>query len=298
MPLFFLVTGYFSKPKPIAETMKKDFIRLFVPFFFTAIVMLIISLALFPMGIEGVKTPSYTFEALVYGNGSSVNHQKIWGNWSVVGSVWFLPALFWAKTVFNCLIQKVGRFAPLLILIIGGLAALAGQYILLPYSILQGLTAIPFLMIGYYVKMAGGLDEVNRKIRKNQLLTIVVTICCIGWFVTTLGNNLDMAQFNWNLYYYPNVLFATAGTYVCYLFSAFIAHHNNIVSSSLSFLGKYSLILVCFPVIETYVIPFNQIIPAIPMKNIILLGCKILWCVFAMVLSFKMPLLRKMFVIK
>ena len=120
MPLFFLVTGYFCKPKPIAEAMKKDFARLFVPFFFFFIVMLIVSLALSPFDIEGVKSPAYTFEALIYGNGSSVNHHKLWGNWSVVGSVWFLPALFWAKTVFE------GWLAPTLFLVLSLVSTVCG----------------------------------------------------------------------------------------------------------------------------------------------------------------------------
>ena len=298
MPLFFLVTGYFCKPKPKAEAMKKDFSRLFVPFFFTAIVMLIISMALSPFDIDGVKSPAYTFEALIYGNGSSVNHHKIWGNWSVVGSVWFLPALFWAKTVFNCLIHKENNITPWVILMIGGLAAWAGQYILLPYSLLQGLTALPFLLIGYYAKKAGGLDVVNKMIVSKVSLAVLVVSCCVGWFMTTFGNNLDMAQFNWSLCYYPNLLFATAGTYVFYLISLLISKMNGWISSSLAFLGKYSLILVCFPVIETYVIPFNQMIPNMPMKSFLLLACKVLWCVLAMVVSFKIPILRKLFAIK
>ena len=103
----------------------------------------------------------------------------------------------------------------------------------------------------------GGLNVVNKMIVSKVWLAVLVVSCCVGWFMTTFGNNLDMAQFNWNLYYYPNLLFATAGTYVFYLISLLISKKNGLISSSLAFLGKYSLILVCFPVIETYVIPFN-----------------------------------------
>lgn len=298
MPLFFLVTGYFCKPKPVLASLRGDFMRLFVPFFFTAFVMLLVSLALSPFDIEGVKSPSYTFEALIYGNGSSVNHHKLWGNWSVVGSVWFLPALFWAKTTYNIFLQYNRKYLPWFVLAIGGLAAIAGQYVLLPYSMLQGVTAVPFLMIGHVAKQVGGMDKVNQKIRSNRWLIVIVALCCIGWFMTTFGNCLDMAQFNWGLYYYPNLILATAGTYVFYLLSVVISRMKGRISSSLSFLGRYSLILVCFPVIETYVIPFNTMIPAIPMKKLVLLGCKVLWCVLAMVVSFKTPMLRKLFRIK
>ena len=298
MPLFFLVTGYFCKPKPILASIRGDFTRLFVPFFFTALVMLLVSLALSPFAIEGVKSPSYIFEALIYGNGSSVNHHKLWGDWSVVGSVWFLPALFWAKTTYNILLQYNSKYIPWIVMAIGGLAAIVGQYVLLPYSMLQGVTAVPFLMIGHFAKQMGGMEEVNHKTRSNRWFIVIAALFCIGWLFTTFGNYLDMAQFNWSLYYYPNLIFATAGTYVFYLLSVLVSRMKGIVSSSLAFLGRYSLILVCFPVIETYVIPLNAMIPAMPMKQLVLLGCKVLWGVLAMVVSFKTPKLRKLFAIK
>ncbi len=45
-------------------------------------------------------------------------------------------------------------------------------------------------------------------------------------------------------------------------------------------------------------IPFNQMIPNMPIKSFLLLACKVLWCVLAMVVSFKIPVLRKLFAIK
>ena len=45
-------------------------------------------------------------------------------------------------------------------------------------------------------------------------------------------------------------------------------------------------------------IPFNQMIPNMPMKSFLLLACKVLWCVLAMIVSFKIPILRKLFAIK
>ena len=39
-----------------------------------------------------------------------------------------------------------------LVCVIGVISCLIGQYIQLPYSMIQGLTAIPFLYIGYVAK--------------------------------------------------------------------------------------------------------------------------------------------------
>lgn len=298
IPLFFIVTGYFCKPKPIYETMKHDFKRLFVPFFFTTVFMLLLSLVLYPFELEGVKDPRYTFEALIFGNASSVNYHKIWGNWAVVGSVWFLPALFWSKTIFNCLIQKQGIPITIIVLILGGIAAWVGQYMLLPYSFLQAVSALPFLLIGYIVSQKGGIKKITEIIWNSNFLKSIIFLLFFCWFLTTFIDCLSLASFKWKLFYYPNILFAGAGTYFIYLTSTAIAQKTTYFAKVLSFLGKYSIILVCFPVIESYMIPLETIIPVIPFKSIIILGCKVLWCVLAIILSFEIPFLRNIFSIK
>lgn len=299
MPLFFIVAGYFCKAKPIIPTMRNDFKRLFIPFFFTASVMFIASLLLCKLNIDEIKSPQYTLEALLYGNGSSVNQHKVWGNWSVVGSVWFLPALFWAKTAFNIMLNKLStKCVALLSLVIGGLAAFVGQEILLPYSLLQGMTALPFLLIGYMVKQRGGVRACKEGVLSNKKILCCMMVLTICWIISTFFNSLDMAQFNWKLYYYPNVVLAATGTFICWLVSDFISTKTRYIANCLSFFGIYSIILVCFPVIETYIIPLKVIIPSIPMKGLVVLSCKVLWCVLTMFLTFKIKILRKIFSIK
>lgn len=105
MPLFFLVAGYFFKPRDCKKEFALDFRRIMVPFFFAGILMLLLAMAFSPFNFESVKSPSYALEALIYGNGSSVNYHKIFGNFASIGSVWFLGALFWSRQIFNFLLN-------------------------------------------------------------------------------------------------------------------------------------------------------------------------------------------------
>ena len=294
MPLFFLVAGYFFKPRDCKKEFALDFRRIMVPFFFAGILMLLLAMAFSPFNFESVKSPSYALEALIYGNGSSVNYHKIFGNFASIGSVWFLGALFWSRQIFNFLLNKTkGNELLTLVCVIGVISCLIGQYIQLPYSMIQGLTAIPFLYIGYVAK-------------NNNLLTAhqlgggksIVVISVALWGISTFFGWLDMAQVRWKLFYFPNVLLATAGTYFFYLVSKMICRKTIYVKQVLAFLGKYSLVLVCFPVVETYVLPLGDIVPQMPMSEIVMIGLKVLWCALTLLASLKIPVLRKIFSIK
>lgn len=103
MPLFFLVSGYFFKSREIKEAPSIDFKRIMIPFFFSGILMLILTYIFHHFQFNSIKTPNYIFEGLIYGNGSTVNYHKTFGNFASIGSIWFLGALFWSRTFFNIL---------------------------------------------------------------------------------------------------------------------------------------------------------------------------------------------------
>lgn len=159
LPLFFLVAGYFFKPRELKNAFCLDFKRIMIPFFFTGLLMLTMALLFSPFHFDSVKSPSYVLEALAYGNGSSVNYHKLWGNFASIGSVWFLCALFWSRQFFNLLLKVQGKKLVALVCLIGASACAIGQFVQLPYSMIQGLTALPFLYIGYVAKQRNILNS-------------------------------------------------------------------------------------------------------------------------------------------
>ena len=155
MPLFFLVAGYFFKQRGFKEAFTLDFRRIMVPFFFSGFLMLLLALVFSPFSFESVKSPQYALEAVLYGNGSMVNYGKLFGDFSSIGSVWFLGALFWSRQFYNVLSRLSSRQLMALTWGIGCGAYVAGQYVQLPYSMIQGLTALSFLWIGRQAKERG-----------------------------------------------------------------------------------------------------------------------------------------------
>lgn len=100
---------------------------------------------------------------------------------------------------------------------------------------IQGLTALPFLYIGFETRRRNLLN--NIKLRKWEVLLIIL------WFISTFFGWLDIAQVRWNLYYVPNVILATSGTFFCYLISRYICQYFFAAKNILAFLGKYSIVL-------------------------------------------------------
>lgn len=297
MPLFFLVAGYFFKQRGFKEAFMLDFKRIMVPFFFSGLLMLLLALAFSPFDFESVKSPQYALEAVLYGNGSMANYDKVLGDFSSIGSVWFLGALFWSRQFYNAL-SRLGS-KPLMALTwgIGCVACIAGQYVQLPYSMIQGLTALPFLWIGHEARVHNLLH--SNVLTKDKWGGVVTAIVVLLWFVSTFFGWLDMAQVRWKLYYIPNVVLATGGTYFFYIVSKFICGRTDSVCSLaakvLAFLGRYSIVLVCLPVVETYCLPFDDIVPAIPMRGLAMIGIKLAWCGLALYASIKVPFLRNIF---
>lgn len=291
MPLFFIISGYFFRIRGITECVKGNARRLLWPLVFTTLLMLTISVMESLWRVENVKSPSEVLEMLLYANGSSHNYHKIWGDFSCIGSPWFLGCLFWAKIIYNALHHISMTFIRLGVLsfLLSVLSVIFGQFIVLPYSLLQGISVLPFLWIGEYVK-------------KESFSTIMFTgktrwlmwVFVIGWMVSTFFDVLSIAGFKWEWYVIPNIFFASAGVGVMYQISKSIMKLPYI-SKFLSFLGEYSLVFVCFPVIESYFIPLKEIIPNMSFRLEFILMVKVLWAIMCLLLVVKIPFVRNIF---
>lgn len=291
MPLFFLVSGFFFKKKPLSFIIN-DFSRLMLPLLFTGTCLLVGSYIMHFLCVEGVKQPDEAWEMLLFANASDANKNKIWGNFACIGSVWFLGALFWCKSLFNLLSRFPKQLLLYSCLAITIVSVIVGQYLILPYSIIQGFTGLSFMWIGMYARSADLL------VFKNKYAIILCVILIVLWGITTFFPVLSMASVSWKLFVVPNIILSSSGVFFMYLLSRYIAAHLSLLSKILSFLGRYSILLVCFPVMESYLIPLKSIIPQSALYYPMLYGCKVLWVVFTMYISFKIPVLRKLFQIK
>lgn len=256
--------------------------RLLVPFWFTALVILLGAWMLQSVDNDKIVSVHDAFEILYYANGGSMNYHKLFGNFASSGSVWFLPALFWAKSCFNGLSNCTEKRHWLwLSTVLCVAAVVVGQYMVLPYCMIQGFTAVVFVCIGATARRYGIGRLYNTKRKK---LTWMVLILC--WLAATPFNVMDIYQIQWNLGILPNIAIGTTGTLACYELSRFIVSRLPAIKLFFMTMGKYSLVILCFAPIKYFLMPIEVLAPFNGMAHrLIVIGVKVGWIVATIMLA-------------
>jgi len=276
MPLFFIVCGLFFSNRTPLEMVNKDFQRLIIPALFTTGVIVVVWFC------KGYDLSAIKNQMWVCAPDERFGHLVILGN------MWFLYAMFWTRISFcllqtYCTSQKLG----IACLICGYVAYWIGFYMDLPFMILQGLSYLPYIWLGFYVKQHGGTSNGIPKWVYWLILLWVVYV------------SLGVMRMDWiksGLGYLPKILAATGGTLLCYLIAKTIESRTKYTRSIFAFLGVYSLILICVPAFEYYCFPLREVIPAdLSFRTIIFVVGKVLWCALAFYLCLKLPFLRKIY---
>lgn len=98
MPLFFIVSGFFFRPKTVGKLFRSDLRRLLLPYLiFAAAVMF--KYAIDAFRLNDFSTPPKFALSIFTGNFG-------------VGPIWFLLALFWCRGLFNLAKKLRGGAAP------------------------------------------------------------------------------------------------------------------------------------------------------------------------------------------
>ena len=292
MPLFFIVTGLFisefirTEDGGFATWWKnrilKDFKRLINPALFTIAVILVVSSLSYILKESYLQNPvDLIWDKAPIGKLNYIN---------MLGNLWFLFALFFAKQWFYVLNHITKKGWLLAVCLVVGLATVViRQWYDLPFEVLGGVGVLPFIWGGYYLKRHGGVET---GVPRWFFLTIPFWMTFIFWGRGRIG---AMAP----IYYLPYVVSAFGGTLLFYYVSKTIANKTKYLSHCLSFLGVYSLILICAPSIETYCFPMQDIMPIdLPFRKLFVIGGKVAWCAFAMYSCLKVPFLKKIFGVK
>lgn len=96
MPLFFLVSGYFFKPKSLGDSLRQNIRSLVIPYAISAIVLLSL--------LTNKSDLHNLFLSFFVGAGS---HRVPFFGQYFVGAIWFLLALFWCRITINAILTKV-----------------------------------------------------------------------------------------------------------------------------------------------------------------------------------------------
>lgn len=196
MPLFFFITGWFFKIKPIPVVTKTLWKKVLIPFFLVNIITAVYCT------IRDFDIP-LVYKSLIFVKTSRPIIGV--GNWLPgIGPQWFLLAYFFAYTylyvVFGIIRSQIKRSIVFVItfLLCDIVARLWG---LLPFAIMQGMSASIFIYIGYLMRNEKVWTYVLRKQHLRIGLCIWIICAGIGFLsMASIYNKLSLFQIVGALY--------------------------------------------------------------------------------------------------
>ncbi len=236
MPMFFIVAGYFSKSFSTRHEaiiqIRKYARRLLSAFAFTQILLILWAILLTVTKETGwnpvIKQTLSLFWADPHGPITP------WGRLTI-GVIWFLVALFVAKSILLPL-SKIGVWAiPVSITLAIGAILLHRVF---PYSIWCvsiGLTGLPFLTLGWWF-------------RTHKIPKWLIIICVICWFLAIRFSHLEMYDIEWDCY--PIDFLGACGGTLCLYFLSKLLSKLNVLPRVFAVLGVWSLAIMCFHNLE------------------------------------------------
>lgn len=294
MPLFFILAGVFAKNiediSSFKDYTRKNAKRLLLPYVVTFLMLCAWGC------IQSLAKNDISFflrHLLSMLSASSEGWQSRWGL-IYAGPMWFLVALFWVRELFYG-IQRVCRCVNAyrdewivgINVCLSVVSVLIYRYVqLLPFSIMQAITALPFYAIGWYV-------------HKHPMPWWVYALCVLVWPFAILYGGLDIACCR--IDYYPlSFIGACGGTYVIYLLCKAwgkvilnIKHQASNIVTPLSWCGVYSLPILCMHTLEMHSDIYYSLICRFPIV------CERVWGgVFAILFAYiiiKLPILKDVY---
>ena len=267
VPIFFIISGFlFSNSNSIKlsfeEITYKRFRSLILPYFTTGMIMFLqmIVVCLYNWGrifyyihynnliinITDIIKISFPFVygmhlllCFCYGTGKVVTQLHF--DIGRVGAIWFLPSLFCANVIFYFFLKLFERYSiaiqSIIIVILVFTGYMIGKYIFLPWSIDVSLVSQVFLFSGY-------LMQKYKIFEKKAHIWLFIAAFSI-WLVDLYmgGISLNDRQYN-NLA--VSTIGAIAASYLLMKLSYFLSNNNSFYYRSISYIGRQSLIILCF----------------------------------------------------
>ena len=241
MPMFFIIAGYFYKPNiNYRNKLTNDYRRLVIPYITTAVILSLYFICTSENPIDILK---YFLKAFICA-GTEDHTSMIWAHIPKIGPIWFLLALFWCRTIFNFIDNSSLSHKSLIIILVSVASVIIDRYLInLPLSILPGLSAMIFYLIGKYLR--------THRLSKEQII-----VCAICWIIHLFFSRIDMCICMYKLY--PiDICGAIFGTIMIYYISKKISKSNTL-SYVFSKLGNSSLIILCAHTLEFYIVNIYQ----------------------------------------
>ena len=275
VPLFFMVSGFFlSKKKGVVRFLADKSKQLLLPYLYTSIGMLVVLLITLFINEtfyeEGKSIFMRRVFALLYGSGSPYECSMF--SVEAAGPIWFLLSLFFGFMIVRLAIDFKWGFLLVIICIAAGIVT--SEFVWLPLSIQAGMVDAGYIYAGYLLKCASGYIKERFVSEENKALTIceyiLEALIMIGCFVSIyfylINYKGQLILLSSNVF--PNgfvdVGITFAGAIGVLLFCKLILDHIPGIKHAFLYIGKNTLLILCFHSIDTIVIKWDFVISLFP----------------------------------
>lgn len=307
IPIFYLITGYYSKTgENIGTVVKKRFRQLIVPYYLACVGVIVFACIFNNVGneiygIEDIPTLSVLIQkiyASLYGSGVTYTEPFIIIR---IGAIWFLWATFWG-TIFLSLIQKIKQ-AYRIFLVLGLFAA--GYYTRsicwFPLSIQAGCCAAFYMYIGASIKEIKA--DYDRAPAEIKISLFIISLC--AW-INFIQQYQSFALVKCDIGRGPlDVIGSLCACYVLIIICKGIEKKTRFLSNGLQFLGRYSLIMLVAHIIELDTFPWALLTYQFALRGhgaitqySVMIGGKFIWIIGVTVICAKTNWIRRLFGMK
>ena len=195
--------------------------------------------------------------------------------------LWFLPALFWTKQLYNLVQNKSGV---IFCIFLSLLAYVGSRFVELPFALFQGMIGLLFFIIGVWAKK--GVSK--------RWIYLFILCWALAMGLNAFGfeiSSIDMMHNNYR--FLPlDVIVACGGTAAVYSMSTVLDRKTNYTARLLAWFGRFSIVILCAHTIERFIPLWN----ALHITNLgLLFAVKVAFCSLAVLICLRIPFTRKVF---
>lgn len=258
VPVFYLITGYYlSTKRSPAETLKKKFRTLIVPYFLACagvIVFAVLFNAVRNCILGDGDTAAHTLRqwviASLYGAGDIYQNPP---GVEPIGAIWFLWATFWGAVFLRLIL---GRRPAQRIFWVAGLFAL-GYYsraiCWFPLSIQAGCCAVFFMYAGHLAREI----QPRYKSASAELKVSLFVIAAFTW-LNFISHFQSFLLVHCNVGRgMPDVIGSLCACFVLMVICGWIEKGPHFICDGLAFLGQNSVFMLCAHIIELNTFPWR-----------------------------------------
>lgn len=283
VPLFFILSGYTFRVKPIKDVLSSSAKQLLLPYLALCLFIIVVGVS---RSEDKLHTLSGNLLAVIFASGGVIEQ----GNIPMLGLSWFLMALFVARVILNMILQPFEKrntnpVAVCLVLIVLAIAAVFEyKYLPLPFAFDQAMVALLFMYIGYAAKKYDLVKKIN---------VWIFAIITIGWLgILACKTFFSMGNMFYNPSFFAGLPMTILASFsiikICEFFDGKIKRINEFFE----FCGRNSLMLLVLHQFEGAFIDWSTISFAFAGKaSFLLVGAAHLGIVLAMLwLMYLMPI--------